>query len=172
MKLSAHPGAPASTAIAVAAAVERAGDALLFSYSLCAPADAVRLPAAAEPGRADELWKTTCFEAFIRGAGESYVELNFSPSGKWAVYVFDGYRQGMRKLEMPLSPDVQTDSEPGQLTLTARVRLPDQFMRATAPNGLSAVIEELDGTMSYWALAHPDGPPDFHHPDCFAAKLP
>ena len=26
--------------------------------------------------------------------------------------------------------------------------------------------------MSYWALAHPPGKPDFHHPDCFALELP
>ena len=38
--------------------------------------------------------------------------------------------------------------------------------------GLSAVIEETDGTKSYWALRHPPGPPDFHHPDCFALELP
>jgi len=38
--------------------------------------------------------------------------------------------------------------------------------------GLSAVIEEIDGTKSYWALRHPPGPPDFHHPDCFALTLP
>ncbi len=36
---------------------------------------------------------------------------------------------------------------------------------------LSAVIEETDGTKSYWALRHPPGPPDFHHPDCFALTL-
>jgi hypothetical protein len=38
--------------------------------------------------------------------------------------------------------------------------------------GLSAVIEEKDGTKSYWALAHPPGKPDFHHKDCFALTLP
>jgi hypothetical protein len=38
--------------------------------------------------------------------------------------------------------------------------------------GLSAVLEETDGTRSFWALAHPDErKPDFHHPDCFAAQL-
>jgi len=36
---------------------------------------------------------------------------------------------------------------------------------------LSAVIEEIDGTKSYWALAHPPGKPDFHHPDCFTLTL-
>jgi hypothetical protein len=38
--------------------------------------------------------------------------------------------------------------------------------------GLSAVLEEKDGTKSYWALAHPaDEKPDFHAPDCFVARL-
>ena len=38
---------------------------------------------------------------------------------------------------------------------------------------LTAVIEERDGTKSYWALNHPpDGPPDFHHPACFTLELP
>jgi hypothetical protein len=37
--------------------------------------------------------------------------------------------------------------------------------------GLSAVLEENDGTKSYWALAHPGDKPDFHAPGCFAARL-
>jgi hypothetical protein len=38
--------------------------------------------------------------------------------------------------------------------------------------GVSAVIEEANGAKSYWALAHPPGKPDFHHPDCFRLELP
>ena len=38
--------------------------------------------------------------------------------------------------------------------------------------GLSAILEEKDGTKSYWALSHPGGDkPDFHDPVCFAARL-
>ena len=37
---------------------------------------------------------------------------------------------------------------------------------------LSAVLEEEDGRRTFWALHHPGGQPDFHHPDCFVAKLP
>jgi hypothetical protein len=41
------------------------------------------------------------------------------------------------------------------------------------PASPSAIIEEEDGTKSYWALAHPrEGPPDFHHPSCFVLELP
>ena len=38
--------------------------------------------------------------------------------------------------------------------------------------GLSAVIEEMSGRKSYWALAHPPGKADFHHSDCFGRELP
>jgi len=48
---------------------------------------------------------------------------------------------------------------------------PGILPEATTKLGLSAVIEEADGTKSFWALAHPPGRPDFHHPDCFALTL-
>ena len=38
--------------------------------------------------------------------------------------------------------------------------------------GLSAVLEERDGTKSYWSLAHSSEKPDFHMCDCFVGKLP
>ena len=37
---------------------------------------------------------------------------------------------------------------------------------------LSAVIERVDGSISYWALRHPSDKPDFHHPDSFVLDLP
>jgi hypothetical protein len=37
--------------------------------------------------------------------------------------------------------------------------------------GISAVIEEKNGNISYWALAHPKGKPDFHHRDCFTLQI-
>jgi hypothetical protein len=43
--------------------------------------------------------------------------------------------------------------------------------RRLACLGLSAVIEDLDGVLSYWALRHPPGKPDFHHPDTFALEI-
>jgi hypothetical protein len=36
---------------------------------------------------------------------------------------------------------------------------------------LCAVIEEESGMLSYWALNHPPGKPDFHHPDSFALEI-
>jgi hypothetical protein len=36
---------------------------------------------------------------------------------------------------------------------------------------LAAVVEEDDGRLSYWALQHAPGNPDFHHPECFTLEL-
>jgi hypothetical protein len=33
------------------------------------------------------------------------------------------------------------------------------------------VVEDEAGAFAYWALKHPPGKPDFHHPDAFALVL-
>jgi len=43
-------------------------------------------------------------------------------------------------------------------------------MNARLLLGLAAVIEENDAVMSYWALKHPPGPPDFHRVSGFVLK--
>ena len=171
MKLQHHPQGAPTIPMAVAARVERGGRAITFTYSLSAPEGAVRVAESTRRGRADGLWQTTCFEAFVRGDGERYAELNFSPSGQWAAYAFEARREGMHELGVP-EPMVQVARELGQLTLTASVALPDEFNGPGSALALCAVVEEMQGTKSYWALTHGEGTPDFHHPDCFAAKLP
>ncbi|MDB6009361.1 MAG: hypothetical protein JWL65_1611, partial [Gammaproteobacteria bacterium] len=61
-------------------------DTLVFQYVLIAEMPAIRVPFSQSPGRADGLWKHTCFEAFIAIPGmPGYYELNFSPSQEWAI---------------------------------------------------------------------------------------
>ncbi len=139
-------------------------------------APSVRIPKRMPDNRTDGLWQTTCCELFIKPAHEdAYFEINLSPSTEWAVYMFDGYRDGMRPVDLGRDPQIEvTSGEQGftldsviDLSLIAPSRLAGGFALA-----LSAVIEETDGTKSYWALAHPHGKPDFHHPTCFALTLP
>lgn len=126
------------------------------------------LPAPAAPERADNLWRTTCFETFVRtGQGDGYDEFNFSPSTQWAVYRFDDYRSGGRNVEV-LPPRIEGGSIEDGYALHAAFDLP-----GSAPwrLGLAAVIEEAEGVTSYWALAHPSAKPDFHHRDAFLFVL-
>jgi hypothetical protein len=50
-------------------------------------------------------------------------------------------------------------------------RLEVSYVHAPLSLALSAVIEDSAGTLSYWALRHPAGKPDFHHPQAFALEL-
>ena len=139
-------------------------------FGVGAPANRFVIPEAAEPSRRDELWRTTCFEAFLREADEdAYQEWNFAPSGDWAAYDFTSYREGMTNAEVGAPPYIRIEDNLTWWTLGATIAVPSARQWAL---GLSAVIEEVDGTKSYWALAHGAGKPDFHLSDCFAAKLP
>src|SRR6202790_1024396 len=71
------------------------GTGLMLSYAVTGKIGDVRLPPVVAAARTDELWRHTCFEAFLRpSADPGYYEFNFSPSTQWAVYRFDSYRSG------------------------------------------------------------------------------
>jgi len=141
-----------------------------LSYRLAGAIDEIVLPAALPPSRADKLWEHSCFEAFLRAVGdEAYFEFNFAPSRQWAMYRFDRYREAMREVTELAVPRI------ADLLIAEGYELhPVIYPQTDRPSllGLSAVIEEQDGRKSYWALAHPPGKPDFHHPDCFVLELP
>ena len=170
-QLVCHPDTPARSIDRVVAQLTTAGASgeLWFEYHVT-PSDQLLLPAARQPQRTDGLWKSTCFELFAKPlGGDTYFEFNFSPSFQWAAYAFDGYRSGMRELAAEDPEIAVTPKSPHFfLAVEAMPLLPQVAMQI----GLSAVIEETDGTKSYWALRHPPGKPDFHHPDCFALELP
>ena len=133
------------------------------------------MPAAAASTRGDELWRHTCFEAFVRASPDAgYYELNFSPSGQWAAYFFRSYRNGIRIADEITDIPIKVRSSPDSYTLHASLDL-DRFTSLSRDHsrrlGLSAVIEDANGGMSYWALAHPPGKPDFHHADAFACEF-
>jgi hypothetical protein len=165
--LIAHPDRCPTVSGSLQVAVARGAGAVMLRYEVFG-LDEVKWPAPAIASRADELWRSTCFELFLMfDDGERYVEFNFSPSGRWAAYAFDGYRDGMAVLDVRRSP-VVTRVPAGVDVVCPLGDLPHGEHRM----GLSAVIEEIDGTKSYWALAHATGPPDFHNPACFIATLP
>src|SRR5688500_4208404 len=97
--LTPHPETPANQVSTVTAQLERSGDGFWIEYEV-ASAQSLVIPSPQSPGRANDLWKTTCFELFARTKGsETYIELNFSPSFQWAAYAFSGHRTG--RCELP-----------------------------------------------------------------------
>ena len=135
----------------------------------------LRIPPPGPPRKADDLWQHTCFEAFISVKGEpAYREFNFAPSAEWAAYAFRRYREGAPLTGKGPAPRVTMRRAGDGLELDAVIgpdRLPAIAPLARLKLALSAVIEEEDGIISYWALKHPPGKPDFHHPDAFALEI-
>ena len=131
---------------------------------------ALKVPPFAGFGRSDDLWRTTCFELFVSdAAGGGYSEYNFSPSHRWAAYHFVGYRDGMSAIEVSTDPLIVPEA--GDELFVQTVWLDGSVFEGTASIGLCAVIEEISGRKSYWALAHGRDEPDFHDPACFALTL-
>ena len=111
LALKRHPDTrcDAVTAIGVDVARPRAG-ALVLSYEAIGNIDGLHLPLVTTPTRTDELWRHTCFEAFIRpAAAATYFEFNFAPSTQWAAYRFDDYRSIMHTAEIG-APRVEIES--------------------------------------------------------------
>ena len=138
-------------------------------FGVGSPASKFVIPAATDSGRGEDLWQATCFEAFLRAEGhEPYREWNFAPSTQWAAYDFERYRNGRSEADVA-APYIRTEDNLTWWGLGATIAVPSDHAWQL---GLSALLEETDGTKSYWALAHPDGDkPDFHDPVCFAARL-
>lgn len=133
---------------------------------------ALRCPGGGRQGFQEDLWRHTCFEAFFSAGGSAYVEYNLSAAGAWAAYQFDDYRCGRSALTS-LPPPVATTSRDAQaLRIEACLVLPAPFIAAPLRAGLTAVLEDQAGAISYWALAHPAPTPDFHHPEGFVIAVP
>ncbi len=146
-----------------------------FDYAVRGDIAALALPPPTEAARVDGLWQTTCFEAFLGLPGsETYFEFNFAPSGLWAAYRFERYREESSAPPLSPAPVIDLRRTEAALLLSAHVEIRkwrELDIAASLDCGLTAVIDEGEGALSYWALAHPEGRADFHVRDCFTLKL-
>ncbi len=175
LPLTPHPDSVCKAVTGVeVVAVRTAARELELTYRVRGDIAGLALPAPAAHARTDELWRHTCFEAFVRTAGGGYYEFNFAPSSQWAVYRFTGYREGMKPALNAFAPDIEGQAKHDTYELRVTLDLGglnDLPRGAPWSVALTAVIEEVSGAKSYWSLAHAAGKPDFHHPDSFAHTL-
>jgi hypothetical protein len=175
--LTPHLSTPCDAIRAFEVRVEIREPALLvIEYRLQGDLAGFRIPPPRTAQRVDELWKHTCFEAFlVTDDSPGYEELNFSPSGEWAAYRFSAYRTGMTPADGVGVPTTRVAREATALQVSVAIAISAiREARQTATPlriAFAAVIEDGDGKMSYWAQRHPPGKPDFHHPDGFALEI-
>jgi hypothetical protein len=171
--LKIHPNVPCRAAIQIEAAITRPRSYCLeLSYVITGHVEELSLPPATAAKPVDELWRHSCFEAFIRTTQTEYYEFNFSPTGAWAAYRFSDYRRGQSVAAIPV-PVITARSDPDRYSLQATLQLESLYVREHLQwhVGLSAVIEDKSGHLSYWALAHAADKPDFHRPESFVREI-
>ncbi|HUA36746.1 MAG TPA: DOMON-like domain-containing protein [Candidatus Binataceae bacterium] len=172
--LTCHRATHSNAVRSLRASVRRTGAGLAISFRFEGDLSSLHVPAPTTPGIGKELWRHTCFEAFIAIEGRAaYHEFNFAPSGEWTIYGMRGYRDGAPLADESMRPEIVVRSTATQLELDAAVhldRLSDEHARAPLRVGLYAVIEADDG-FSYWALMHPASKPDFHNSQGFILRL-
>jgi hypothetical protein len=154
--------------------IERRSGSLIVVYELNGPMKNLAIPPLSmKPERKNRLWEDTCFELFLRPAGsEAYWEINLSPSGDWNVFRFSGYRQGMQEEQtfetLPFTAEILSNS----LRLVVEIEIEKIIPEGKAISvGVNAVIKEVNGDRSYWALTHNEIKPDFHRKDGFIITL-
>ncbi|MBD2531557.1 DOMON-like domain-containing protein [Nostoc flagelliforme FACHB-838] len=158
----------------IAGNIARNANQLTISYTLEGDLKKIAIaPESNAPSRQHKLWEDTCFEFFL-GIKDSqqYWEFNLSPVGHWNVYRFHGYRQGMQEEiafeKLPFNVQNQADS----LTLALNINLDKIILAEQAIEvGITTVIKDRDGKVTYWALTHKGAEADFHLWDSFIIEL-
>jgi hypothetical protein len=163
--LERHPDSPCAALRGIEVAVSRGADGKLeVAYVLEGEIDRLRIPPRRAARAAERLWQHTCCELFVvRDGAPGYREFNFSPSGEWAAYAFARYREAA-PLSIP-DPRIAVKRDADRFELSAAIPVDAGKLRI----GLSVVVEADE--ISYWALRHPPGKPDFHHRETFALTL-
>lgn len=172
LTLTCHPLLPTDNIERFTASAGRNADGgLRFRYVVHGEVGRIALPANTTPQHMDNLWRHTCFEAFITAEDQrSYVECNFSPSSAWATYRFSRYRRGMAAIVPAEPPHISLHTARDSLVLDVKFRL-NEFANCPLRISLTAAIEDTAGSLSYWALHHPSAKPDFHHRGGFILRL-
>lgn len=168
-RLAWHPAFVPGTAERVTLHWGRLGDGRIMLRWRVDGGAALVIPPGRAPSRTDDLWKTTCFEMFLDDGGGRYREYNFSPSGEWAAWTFAGYRSRSGDHDPVAVPEISVDT--GRSVLTVTVFLGSGELAEASHAAFSAVLDEGQGRLSYWALRHGGEKPDFHDPTCFVLPL-
>ena len=154
--------------------ISRKHNQLQIKYLLVGNLAAILIPPLSKtPTRQRDLWEHTCLEFFL-GLQDSpkYWEINLSPSGDWNIFQFANYRQGITEdlAFNSLSFAVLQHTDYWQLNLAVDLNQiidPKQNLEV----GITAVIENQQQQLSYWALTHSTSKADFHQRDSFIINL-
>lgn len=155
-----------SLRLSIAGTVRIDGTLFALQLQIQDPSKVLKLPKALalRPGSmAHDLWKATCAEIFFGSSAAQYLEFNFSPDGRWNVYLFDDYRKRSSE-EMEVRLDVLQWKKSGDVL---KMEASGQGLPFVPKQFNPTFVAEVDHGVIHLALKHPTGKPDFHQRDCF-----
>lgn len=115
--------------------------------------------------RVIKLWEKSCFELFIKNEKNSYIEFNFSPEFEWNAFYFEKKGDALAEYGRmdSVKKDILLSLDVFHLIVEIdRKKFPDHFFESALEIGLTSVIKDRHGKLSYWALSHQDTKPNFH----------
>ncbi len=136
--------------------------------------------ATAGSNRTDELWKSTCFEWFLKSSkSKKYWEFNSAPTGLWNFYELDDYRTNLKVSALIDAPKITVLHPPSggnAYQFKVEINLKNLFAKENEliKNGyfaVTSVIQWRSGEVSYFSLQHPSNKPDFHSNAGFTISL-
>ena len=172
--LQPFPGNNKLPQIEINGRVSRKEDILSIEYQLFGDLNSISIaPAEKPPSRQFHLWEATCFEFFIGIPGDrNYWEFNLSPSGDWAVFALDDYRQGLRDELAFASLPFKVDRYPNYITLSLEFDLSELILaEQDLEMSVTTVIKSSQDELSYWAISHSGKEADFHLRDSFSIEM-
>lgn len=126
--------------------------------------------------RVTGLWEKTCFELFIKNESGQYLEFNFSPVFEWDCFYFNRKGESLKrweKMQMPVTDILLSEADFLHFSVIKKDFFPEGFFDSgrDLQVGISSVIKEKSGRLSYWALSHADSRPNFHDFRSFVALV-
>lgn len=125
--------------------------------------------------RVIKLWEKSCFELFIKNQNDSYIEFNFSPEFEWNAFFFEKKGDALKEFVKidKLKIDILLSKDVFQLIVEIdKGKFPTGFFEGQEHlAGITSVIKDKSGSLSYWALSHEDTRPNFHDFRSFKYKF-
>ena len=119
--------------------------------------------------RANELWKTTCFELFLANSKEEkYYELNISPTLAWNFYTLSEYRAVPKEVAEEIEPLIMSRRDEENYEITFELESKTVNFEAFDTFNLACILLSNAKKRTFWSLNPQHGLPDFHNQQSFS----
>lgn len=172
--LQPFPNSKSLPSIAITGNIDRRENILAIDYFLVGNLENLSIPEPTNtPTRKHQLWEETCFEFFLGVKNfPNYWEFNLSTAGDWNIYRFQDYRHRMEEemayTFLPFDVEKRSDSLLLKLELDLNKIVPED---KSLEISITAVVKQINGEITYWALTHCGENADFHRRDSFAIEV-